>query len=163
MDSPQVEFQLIWHLHFRYKNQNSIHTEVPGFPWLCQLLLVGWTFARQIQFLMALAFRKKVSMSKVQLSICQCVGKKMARLVLRSVGLCVGKNQMCHFVRWLFCPLSAVVFCTVVCSLGLQLMTMRLTEVVGRRPFHFGKPHVRGSWLFFTNQLPILFMSDKRR
>ncbi len=30
---------------------------------------------------------------------CQCVGKKMALLVLRSVGFCVWQNQMCHFVR----------------------------------------------------------------
>ena len=32
---------------------------------------------------------------------CQCVGKKMALLVLRRVGLCVGQNQMCHLCGWL--------------------------------------------------------------
>jgi hypothetical protein len=32
--------------------------------------------------------------------ISRCFGKKMALLVLRRVGLRVGQNQMCHFVRW---------------------------------------------------------------
>ena len=46
---------------------------------------------------------------------CQCVGKKMALLVLRSVGLCIGQNQMCHFVRLAF----LVVFLSVYgCSVG---------------------------------------------
>jgi hypothetical protein len=30
-----------------------------------------------------------------------CVGKKMALLVLRRVGLCIGQNQMCHLCGWL--------------------------------------------------------------
>ena len=30
-----------------------------------------------------------------------CVGKKVALLVLRRVGLCVGQNQMCHLCGWL--------------------------------------------------------------
>lgn len=46
---------------------------------------------------------------------CQCVGKKMALLVLRRVGLCVGQNQMCHFVRLAFRVVFLSVYC---CSVG---------------------------------------------
>ncbi len=46
---------------------------------------------------------------------CQCVGKKMALLVLRRVGLCVGQNQMCHFVRLAFRVIFLSVKC---CSVG---------------------------------------------
>ncbi|MBS4040079.1 MAG: hypothetical protein KGZ81_05720, partial [Flavobacteriales bacterium] len=46
-----------------------------------------------------------------------------------SVGSCVGKNQMCHFAGWLFFVCLFVNFCTVVCSLGLQLTVLGLAFV----------------------------------
>ena len=46
---------------------------------------------------------------------CQCVGKKMALLVLRRVSLCIGQNQMCHFVRLAFRVIFLSVKC---CSVG---------------------------------------------
>jgi hypothetical protein len=57
---------------------------------------------------------------------CQCVGKKMALLVLRRVGpdnyRDVGQNQMCHFVRLAFWVLFLSVYC---CSVG-RLLGLRL-------------------------------------
>ena len=50
---------------------------------------------------------------------CQCVGKKMALLVLRRVGLCVGQNQMCQFVRLAFRVVFLSVCC---CSVGRHMV-----------------------------------------
>jgi len=36
------------------------------------------------------------------LTVRPCVGKKNGSFGFLSVGLCVGKNQMCHLCGWLF-------------------------------------------------------------
>jgi len=46
--------------------------------------------------------------------ISRCGVKKMALLVLRRVGLCVGQNQMCHLCVGIFSFLCWVVFTSTV-------------------------------------------------
>ena len=52
----------------------------------------------------------------------------MALLVLRRVGMCVGQNQMCHFVRLAFLSFVSRYFCTVVVVIGLQLTVCGLAK-----------------------------------
>ena len=72
---------------------------------------------------------------------CQCVGKKMALLVLRSVGFCVGQNQMCHFVRLAFRVFFLSVCC---CTVGRHRVATNVSPPPQRgspskNPFHLFK------------------------
>jgi hypothetical protein len=76
----------------------------------------------------------------------------MALLVLRSVGLCVGQNQMCHFVRLAFW----VVFLSVYgCSVGRHRVAANLFIADSLLPFHSCKYRKKTNKQFkLPNKIP---------